>query len=97
MEMNVRTKIDINIVCACGNPLTIIYHKKWYGRYAIAVEPCEECSKKEIEKCTDICPEKNFKNVTCEDCACPEENPKSGLTSGDICDTIPNKEQGKEE
>jgi hypothetical protein len=49
MEMNIRTKIDIGVVCACGNPLTIIYHKKWYGQYAIAVEPCEECFVKKIK------------------------------------------------
>ena len=43
MEMNIRTKIDINIVCTCGNPLTIIYHKHWYGKDAIGVDLCTEC------------------------------------------------------
>ena len=44
MEMNVRTKINIYAVCTCGNPLDIVYHKKWYGRYAIGVDPCKKCS-----------------------------------------------------
>lgn len=46
MEMNIRTKISIHAVCTCGNPLDIAYHKKWYGRYAIGVNPCEKCSEK---------------------------------------------------